>query len=176
GNPKSSKSLLYGPRTPPAMWLGVRSNAYMSVRTGIRNSLFTVQPPEVPAAIDAFMDSLRPIPSPRLVGGKLSASAERGKALFHSDAVGCAPCHRGEEFTDLKFHDVGTAGKYDNPTNRFDTPTLIEVWRSAPYLHDGRAATLREVLTTFNAKDEHGTTTHLTPAQIDDLVEYVLSL
>jgi len=177
GNPKSSKSLLYGHRTPPAMWSGVRSNAYLSVRTGIRNSLFTVQPPEVPLAIDAFMESLKPIPSPALVQGRLSAAAERGRLLFfNDDAVGCSPCHRGESYTDLKLHDVGTVGRYDQATNRFDTPTLIEVWRTAPYLHDGRAATLREVLIHFNSDDQHGTTTHLTPAQIDDLVEFIRSL
>lgn len=176
GNPKNSKSLLLGPQTPPAMWLGVRSNSYVSVRTGIRNSLFTVQPPEVALAIDAYMDSLKPIPSPLLVSGKLSPAAERGKALFASDEVGCAPCHRGEIYTDLKFHDVGTVGKYDQSTNRFDTPTLIEVWRTAPYLHDGRAASMRDVLTTCNPGDQHGTTSHLTPAQIDDLVSFVLSL
>ncbi len=177
GNPKSSKSLLLGHQTPPAMWTGVRSNAYLSVRTGIRNSLFTVQPPDVPLAIDAFMESLKPIPSPALVQGRLSPAAERGKLLFfNDDAVGCAPCHRGELYTDLKLHDVGTVGKYDQATNRFDTPTLIEVWRTAPYLHDGRAATLREVLTTFNSGDQHGTTSHLTPAQIEDLVAFIRSL
>ena len=61
-------------------------------------------------------------------------------------------------------------------TDRFDTPSLIEVWRSGPYLHDGRAATIRDVLTSFNRDDQHGSTTHLTARQIDDLVEYVLSL
>ena len=176
GNPKSSKSLLFGHRTPPAMWLGVRSNAYMSVRTGIRNSLFTVQPPDVPLAMDAYMESLQPTPSPALVDGQLSSAAERGKTLFFSDAVGCAPCHRGEFYTDLKFHDVGTVGKFDQATNRFDTPTLIEVWRTGPYLHDGRAATLREVLTTFNPGDQHGTTSTLSPNQIDDLLEFIRSL
>ncbi len=56
------------------------------------------------------------------------------------------------------------------------TPTLIEVWRSGPYLHDGSAISVREVLTSRNRDNKHGRTTHLTPQQIDDLVEYVLSL
>jgi len=176
GNPKSSKSLLFAHRTPPAMWLGVRSNAYVSVRTGIRNSLFTVQPPDVAQAIDAYMESLRPVLSPYRRQGALSPAAERGRALFHDEAVGCAPCHRGEFLTDLKFHDVGTAGRYDQPGQRFDTPTLVEVWRTGPYLHDGRAASIREVLTTFNREDRHGVTSGLSPAQIDDLTEFLLSL
>ena len=138
--------------------------------------LFTVQPPEVAEAIDDYFKSLRPIPSPRLVKGKLSPAAERGRRLFNSDKVGCAGCHKGALFTDQKFHSVGTIGKFDQPTDRFDTPSLIEVWRSGPYLHDGRAATVREVLTTFNRDDEHGSTSKLTRQQIDDLAEYVLSL
>ena len=57
-----------------------------------------------------------------------------------------------------------------------DTPTLIEIWRTAPYLHDGSAGTLGDVLTTANPHDRHGKTSHLRSAQIDDLVAYLLSL
>jgi len=176
GNPKSAKSLLLAHQTPPSMWLGVRSNAYVAVRAGIRNSLFTVQPPEVAEALDDYFISLKPMPSPRLVKGKLSPAADRGKKLFFSETVGCADCHKGALYTDMKFHNVGTVGKFDQPTDRFDTPSLIEVWRSGPYLHDGRAATLRDIFTTVQREDKHGVTSHLTSKQLDDLVEYVLSL
>jgi cytochrome c peroxidase len=64
----------------------------------------------------------------------------------------------------------------DRPNDTFYTPTLIETWRTAPYLHDGSAATMREVLTTRNSGDLHGRTSHLKKEQIDDLLEYVLSL
>jgi cytochrome c peroxidase len=76
----------------------------------------------------------------------------------------------------LKPYEVGTRGAFDKPGDLFDTPTLIEAWRTAPYLHDGSAATIRDVLTTHNAKDQHGTTSKLTQEQMDDLCEYVLSL
>ena len=79
-------------------------------------------------------------------------------------------------FTDLQTYDVGTRGRFDQPTDRFDTPTLVEAWRTAPYLHDGSAATIRDVLTTRNPRDEHGKTSHLTPQQLEDLAAYVLSL
>jgi len=176
GNPKSAKSLLHAHSTPPSMWLGVRSNAYVAVRAGIRNSLFTVQPPEVAAAIDDYFKSLKPMPSPRLVNGKLSVSARRGKNVFNSQAVGCAECHKGQYFTDQKSHDVGSNGKFDKPTDQFDTASLIEVWRTAPYLHDGRAATMRDVITLLQRDGKHGSTSQLTRQQIDDLIEYVLSL
>jgi YVTN family beta-propeller protein len=176
GNPKNAKSLLLAHQTPPSMWLGVRSNAFVSVRAGIRNSLFTVRPEEDAVALDEYLKSLKPIPSPHLAKGKLSPAALRGKKVFFNDDVGCADCHKGALYTDMKLHDVGTVGKFDQSADRFDTPSLIEVWRSAPYLHDGRAVSVRDVTTTCNKKDEHGKTSRLTKQQIDDLVEYVLSL
>jgi YVTN family beta-propeller protein len=176
GNPKNNKSLLYVFQTPPAMSIGVRESAAAAVRAGIRHILFTVQPPEVAEALDAYLHALRPVPSPHLVAGRLSPAAQRGEQVFRSQATGCADCHTGPLFTDLKSYDVGTAGRLDKPSDRFDTPTLIELWRTAPYLHDGSAATVRDVLTTANREDRHGATTKLTPAQIDDLCAFLLSL
>jgi len=176
GNPKNAKSLLLAHQTPPSMWLGVRADAYVSVRAGIRNSMFTLRPEEDAMAIDEYLKSLQPTPSPHLVNGRLSTAAKRGKRLFASEAVGCLECHKNEFYTDMKSHNVGTMGKFRQPKKRFDTPSLIEIWRTGPYLHDGRAATLRDVVTTFNPDDLHGATTHLTPEQVDDLVEFVLSL
>ena len=55
----------------------------------------------------------------------------------------------------------------------WDTPTLKEVWRTAPYLFDGRAATMQEVFTVY----KHGLEkSKITPEEIDELVEYVNSL
>jgi YVTN family beta-propeller protein len=120
------------------------------------------------------------IPAP----GKLSPQAERGKALFFSEAVGCATCHSGPYYTDssltkpFKLHDVGTGG--DDPTEkigpRYDTPTLLGVYRTAPYLHHGKAKALLDVLTTCNKGDKHGKTSHLKPAELDDLVAFLRSL
>ena len=176
GNPKNSKSLLLSFQTPPSMALGVRPNAAAAVRAGIRHTLFTVLPEEYPAAIDQYLQSLTPIPSPHLVNGKLSAAARRGQKLFSNATIGCAECHPPPRFTDLKPHPVGTRGKLDRPSDAFYTPTLLEVWRTVPYLHDGSAATMRDVLTTCNRDDQHGKTSHLTPQQTDDLADYVLSL
>jgi cytochrome c peroxidase len=116
----------------------------------------------------------------------LSTAALRGRDLFFSDSVGCAKCHSGAYFsdsrpgdvTDFQRHDVGTAK--DDPTEKmepaYDTPTLLGLYRTAPYLHHGKAATLRDVLTTFNPHDEHGRTSQLKPQEVDDLVEYLLAL
>jgi len=176
GNPKNSKSLLLSHRTPPAMSLGIRDTAETAVRAGIRSILFTVQPEEVPTALDEWLKSLKPIPSPHLVNGQLSPAAKRGEKLFRSAQTRCATCHPPGLFTDLHHYDVGTLATTDKPGDSLDTPTLVEIWRTAPYLHDGSAATLREVLVEHNPADRHGKTSHLSPAELDDLMAYLLSL
>lgn len=169
GNPKKTKSLLLAHRTPPAMSTGVRESGEQAVRAGFRKILFTVQPEEVAVAVDEYLKALKPVPSPYLEKGALSKAARHGKKLFESAQVGCVSCHPGGLFTDLQTYDVGTGG-------RFDTPTLVEVWRTAPYLHNGSARTIRDLLTTRNNGDQHGKTAHLTPQEVDDLAAYVLSL
>lgn len=131
-----------------------------------------------------------------------AALAARGRAIFERPAVGCARCHAGPRGTDsgadnpaldlsgeVRLHDVGTCARGDFPDRphediargardacRFDTPTLRGVARSGPWLHDGRAATLRDVLTTHNAGGLHGDTRSLSPDDIDALVEHLRSL
>lgn len=172
GNPKSTKSMLFAHRTPPAMAEAVRMNAEDAVRAGLTHILFTEEREE-PLALDmdAYLKTLRPVPSPYLLDGRLSPAAERGKKLFESSRIGCARCHPGPLFTDMKSHDVGTRASYET-TRHFDTPTLVEVWRTAPYLHDGRYRTIRELL----SKGKHGLSDELEKQELDDLVEFVLSL
>jgi cytochrome c peroxidase len=135
-----------------------------------------VQPEEVARDLDAFLSSLQPMPSPHLVNGARSADARRGETLFRSKRGGCTECHAPPLYTKLKSYDVGTRGPLDQPKDKFDVPTLIEVWRSGPYLHDGSATTIRDVLTTRNPKGRHGNATELSSEEIDDLCAYVLSL
>jgi cytochrome c peroxidase len=125
----------------------------------------------------AYLQSLEPLPSPYLKpDGSLSEAAERGKKIFNRRSVGCASCHPEPLFTSLQMKDVDTTGSLDQGAVLFDTPSLRELWRTPPYLHDGRAATVREVLTDHNLDDLHGTTSSLTEREIDDLVAYLLSI
>ena len=78
-------------------------------------------------------------------------------------------------WTDLKLYDLGL-GTGTEVGRKFDTPTLAECWRTAPYLYDGRALTMEEVLTSANPGDKHGETSKLSAEEIKDLAEYVLSL
>ena len=76
---------------------------------------------------------------------------------------------------DLKTYDEGTSHDLDRCADS-DNPTCAEMWRSGPYLHDGSAATLTEMLTTHNPQDRHGVTSGLSREDVDALVECVLSL
>ena len=172
GNPKNTRSLLLSHKTPPAMISGIRPDAETAVRAGIRFIQFAVRPEEDAVAIDEFLKSLKPIPSPYLVKGKLSKSAKRGKKVFKK--AQCGMCHSGPLFTDLTKYNMDT-GKGLDKGQAFDTPTLIEVWRTAPYLHDGRSATIIDVLITHNPADRHGMTSDLSRNEIEDLAEFVLS-
>jgi len=121
----------------------------------------------------AFIDSLA-VPERRHT---LTAAELRGQAIFESPGTGCATCHPAPLYTDLQVHDVGTAGSYGEWFGPLiDTPTLRFLYDSAPYLHDGSATTLREVLTSANPQDEHGVTSHLTDEEIADLIAYLLAL
>jgi YVTN family beta-propeller protein len=172
GNPKNTKSLILAHRTPPSMSLGVRANAQVAVRAGLRAVLFAVRPDSDATAIYRYLESLTPLPSPYLVDGKLGPAALRGQQVFRD--AGCSSCHNGPYYTNGRLFDVGT-GSGTESTEPFDTPTLLEVWRTAPYLHDGRAATIEEVLTVHNLHDKHGRTSQLTKEQISDLAEFVLT-
>jgi YVTN family beta-propeller protein len=172
-NPRNTKSLLLAHQTPPAMITGVRARAEIAVRAGIEHILFSEVSETDAAAVDAYLKSLEPVPSPYLVDGGLSPAAGRGKAVYSK--AGCPACHPQPLGTDLNKAAVGT-GRGEEKDRQFDTPALVEIWRTAPYLNDGRANTIKDVLTVHNPDDAHGVTTGLGAQEIADLEEYVLSL
>lgn len=177
GNPKNARSMLLSYATPPVMSLGIRSDMETAVGKGFIHIQFTRPEPGEVEAVSAYLRSLRPEMSPyRMPDGSLSEAAKRGQQIFHRNSVGCADCHSGPHFTNLKLKDVGTASLNDRGKTAYDVPTLVELWRTPPYLHDGRAATVREVLVQQNREDWHGNTSGLESSEIDDLVEYLLSL
>jgi DNA-binding beta-propeller fold protein YncE len=134
--------------------------------------------------LTAYVTSLVEVhPSPfRNPDGTLTADAQAGKELF--GRLECGSCHAGVDFTDssqARLHDVGTmkassGTRLGEPLTGLDTPTLLGIWETAPYLHDGSAPTLRDVLTVNNPADLHGLVSSLTSAEIDQLVSYLLQL
>lgn len=160
-----------------AFHLGTRANPLGDRKAGLSPDL---------DALSAFVGSLSQVHESPFKNecGALSGEAAAGKVLFESAGVGCATCHVGPNFTDSapgKLHDVGTisgaSGKRIGSTlSGFDTPSLLSVWESAPYLHDGSAATIRDVLTTKNRGDKHGKTSQLSSTQIAQIEAYILQI
>jgi len=115
----------------------------------------------------------------RAADGSLTAQGQAGRALFQ--ALDCQRCHAGPAYTDSASglrHDVGTLGpgsgqRLGRPILALDTPTLRGLAGSAPYLHDGSAATLEDVLLTRNPDGRHGDTAGLDAGQVAQLVAFL---
>jgi YVTN family beta-propeller protein len=125
----------------------------------------------------AFIDSLRTPLSPHHAAGQPLMEAElRGQALFHDTDVGCVECHPPPLYTDLQMHDVGTVTMDERIGPDYDTPTLRGLYDSAPYFHDGSAATLLDSLTRPSPGSEHDLTGLLAGNEMADLIAFLLAL
>lgn len=127
----------------------------------------------------------------------ISPAAQRGRTLFFGKG-GCVNCHIPPLFADDGFHNLGVGWTEEEPagdlgryevTNdwqdrgAFKTPTLRDVNRTAPYMHDGSLATLKEVVSFYNQGGKSNPTLdplikplRLEPSEIDDLVEFLKTL
>jgi len=126
----------------------------------------------------------------------ISESAKRGKNLFF-DKARCNLCHMGTNFSDEKFHNIGIGwddsdtldlGRYRVSKNEkdlgaFKTPTLREITKTAPYMHDGRFATLEDVIKHYNKGgvknpflDNQVIPLNLSDLEIKDLLSMLRSL
>lgn len=103
-----------------------------------------------------------------------SAQQLRGQAVFNKAA--CGTCHAGEALADGKNANVGTFTKNDKLPAGLNTPSILALARTAPYLHDGSAGSLKARILQGKEADLHGRTSQLTSEEIDDLVAYLQSL
>jgi YVTN family beta-propeller protein len=170
--PKNSKSMIYSWWTPPTSSTGKRAGAWESIRAAMQIKLFLQPDPLVAACLDTFFMSMKPVPSPHLVKGTLSETGKKGRELFMQNTkLDCKICHSGPLFTDMKFHNAGIRDPYD-ATTQWDTPSLIEAWRTGPYNHLGSCATIGD-----HIKDKgHSNASELSQEDFNALVEYILSL
>jgi mono/diheme cytochrome c family protein len=170
GNPKNCKSLLFSHITPPVMVSGIRGSAEVAVRAGFKHIQFSGIAESDAKYVDAYLKSLQPLPSPWLENGKLSKVAVKGKRIFERE--GCSGCHSGDYYTDLESYRIGDEEKVNRDWNGWDTPTLREAWRTAPYLFDGRASRMEAVFEVHR----HGIKNALTKEEAEQLAAYVNSL
>ena len=124
-------------------------------------------------ALAAFMDSLKVPPSPYAIP---QDEFDRGQQIFVQ--LACDTCHPAPLYTDRQLHDTGTG----NPAlernshgrgTQFDTPSLLGIWATAPYFHDGSAQTLADV---FRIGNEHNIADRISEKELQDLLSFLLAL
>jgi len=154
--------------------------------------------PKIEQALATFERSIvsREAPFDRWIKGDetaIDAAAKRGFALFNGNA-NCAVCHSGWAFTDASFHDIGVAQNADIGRGRlfpssvklqyaFKTPTLRDVARRGPYMHDGSLLTLEDVIDLYNrggierpSRDDQIHQLNLPQSEKADLIAFLQAL
>jgi len=122
-----------------------------------------------PRQVDALGAWLDELPRPVVAMPSDNSAVERGRTLFYGEAQ-CAACHSGPLYTNNATVDVGTGGA-------FQVPSLIGVSFRLPVMHSGCARTLRDRFEPgCGGGDAHGRTSHLTEAQIQDLIAFLETL
>jgi cytochrome c peroxidase len=176
-------------RTAPFKWNG--KNPSLQVQCGPRFARVLMRTDPIPPGdLEDLVTFLKSQPPARTrhfteLGKPLSPAAERGRQLFFAthqpDGTPipierqCQTCHRPPLFTNRLKSAVGTRGPRD-VTDEFDTPHLLGIAASPPYLHDGRARTLEELWTTYQTNDLHGVSSYWSKHQLNDLIEYLKTL
>ncbi|MEM6994737.1 MAG: c-type cytochrome, partial [Myxococcota bacterium] len=113
---------------------------------------------------------LKTVEAPRKPTVEDPAAVSRGKALFASSETGCATCHSGPLMTDQQSYDLST------DLGKVDTPSLVGLANSAPYYHDGSAATLDALMRGNANVHGMGRISKLSDAQVSDLVQFLKTL
>jgi YVTN family beta-propeller protein len=174
-NPKLTPSLCGVTRTGPWTWHGWQKDLGASVEKSFTQTMFGPKPTaEEVRAVVAFLGTLDHPPNPhRAASEQLSPAARRGEILFEG-AAKCSRCHPPPEYTSEHTYDVKLEAD-GSPYPRWNPPSLRGLWQRGPYLHDGRADTLDELLQGPHAPEKLGGRA-LTPAERRDLIVFLLSL
>jgi cytochrome c peroxidase len=175
GNPKLTPSLRGVSHTGPWTWHGWQQNLGQAVEKSFTQTLFGPKPSAAEVrAVVAFLQTLDHPANPyRQADGFLSPTSRRGEALFAGKAR-CVRCHYGEHYTSDKNYDVKVE-EDGSPFDLWNPPSLRGLYERGPYLHDGRADTLEEVLRSHHAPEKLGGT-KLTVEETRDLIDFLKSL
>jgi YVTN family beta-propeller protein len=196
--PRNTTSLLDMIKTYPLRWSGEwdesADSEFATVRENFGDGLLdgdlhcNLSPPDCVSpepnqgrsydldSLALFLDSLEaPLSPGHAQGEPLSVAEQRGQAIFSRPELGCITCHPPPLYTDLQMHDVGTATTGEKIGPDYDTPTLLGLYDSAPYFHDGSAPDLVATLTRSTPGGEHEVNA-LTEGEFQDLIAFLLAL
>ncbi|MFO0910094.1 MAG: beta-propeller fold lactonase family protein [Isosphaeraceae bacterium] len=164
-------------RTGPWTWHGWQDSLDDAMVESFTKSMQGRRPREEDVkAIVAYLATLDYPRNPyRQPDGSLNEAARRGEAVFKSAKAACNTCHGGPELTDGKIHVVGLEER-DDAYQGYNPPSLKGLYDKDPYLHDGRAKTLHEVLTGAHSPDAVNGGGDLSAQELDDLIAYLRSL
>jgi len=186
--PRNTPSLFGVGNTPPVHWSG-DLDELQDVELTVRNiqagsglvegeAYDTLGAPhaglsEQLDAMAAFMASLKVPRSPYTIS---QDEFERGEKVFTQ--IGCDTCHTPPFYTDMQLHDVGTGDpelehNSHGRGTQFDTPSLLGIWATAPYFHDGSAQTLADV---FHIGNEHNIADRISENELKDLLAFLQAL
>lgn len=155
----ASKPLVLSPAVPAALTSWISGRSYPELFTEAFGSA-EVTPARIAMAIATYERTLYSDQAPIDVNpGSLTAAEARGQQLFGQND--CVACHGGPLFTDNQFHNTGIRpsaedqGQFvvtgnQNDLAKFRTPSLRNVELRAPYMHNGRFATLEDVVEFYN--------------------------
>ncbi len=161
GTPKRVLSLLGARDTGPWAWNGSMPDLETQVRRSVSH---TMQGPKLTAEqvrdLTAFLGTLAPPPP-----AKEDAVVRRGREVF--EKLGCAACHAPPTYTTAKTYDVGLAD--ESGQRSFNPPSLRGAAHGGPYFHDGRAATLEDVV----VRHRHQIKDPLSKKELEDLLGFL---
>ncbi len=124
--------------------------------------------------VDAIAAYITTLKTPTVSPHAADADVARGREIVLAEDTHCVQCHIPDgTFTDGQRHDVGSATVADR-ARAFDTPSLRFVGGTAPYFHDGRYATFRELFAATDGK--MGNTKQLSDRDLGALEAYLKTL
>jgi cytochrome c peroxidase len=159
--------------TAPYSWVGAEKSLHEHLATTFdRLSGQGLRSLELDAIV-AYITTLAP-PNSDVISTEDPKKVARGKEIFTSSETQCSQCHiPSGNFTDGQTHDVKSRAASDKHT-AFNTPSLKGCGGAGPWFHDGRYATLAELLKGSDGK--MGKTKHLSPADLEALETYLRTL
>jgi cytochrome c peroxidase len=175
GNAKLTPTLRNVANTSPWTWHGWQLDLNAAVEKSLTQTMFGARPSKDDIkALVAFLKTLHHPPHPfRHKNGALSPTAQRGKALFFGKAR-CVRCHKGANYTSPHNYDVKLEGD-GSPYRLWNPPSLLGLTDRGPFLHDGRAQDLEEVLRVHHRPEQVGGQ-KLSAAEEQDLIAFLQSL
>jgi YVTN family beta-propeller protein len=172
GTPKLTPSLHNVTHTGPWTWHGWQKDLSAAVTKSLTQTMFGPAPTKGDVkALVAYLDTLTPPPHPS--NASQGAAVQRGREIFHGKAA-CSRCHRPPYYTSPGLYDVKLEPD-GSPYELWNPPSLIGLYDRGPYLHDGRAKSLADLLQAHHTSEMVGGRV-LSEAERADLIAFLLSL